>query len=350
MMLLSLLFCLVSPAQENRMYKIFQFPPDRIPRIDGSADDWDMVPSGYTVGMDRLWDDSKKHEQADSANLDVQVTIGWVRGMNRLYVLYQAYDDYWDFSRPGLHNDTFELIVDGDRSGGPFIDRFHWDKNMSPMEAYLSFHGVHAQNYHMFTPAGGKDWALVWGSQPWIKELPWANAAYGYDFRPGESGKLILECWITPFDYAGNDPSRAVESLLVEDKEVGLCWAVIDYDSVDKEGNNGFWNLSPEHTMYGNASFALPFRLMPLEKQFRNPVEARWDFQVVDMNRRLVVFTDRSVGKIDSWKWDFGDGCGSIEQHPVHAYAQPGKYTVVLWVEGPEGGSRFSRVWDVAVK
>ncbi len=45
------------------------------------------------------------------------------------------------------------------------------------MDAYFSFHGVHAQNYHIFTPALGKDWALAWGSQPWIKDLPYANAA-----------------------------------------------------------------------------------------------------------------------------------------------------------------------------
>ena len=26
------------------VYKVFQFPADKIPRIDGKTDDWDMVP------------------------------------------------------------------------------------------------------------------------------------------------------------------------------------------------------------------------------------------------------------------------------------------------------------------
>jgi len=337
-------------AQDKRSYKIFQFPADQIPRIDGNVDDWDIVPDNYVVGMDQLWEDSGKHEKAEPQNLDVKVKVGWVKGMDRLYFLYEAYDDYWDFSLPGLHNDTFELVVDAEQSGGPFIDRFHPNKDLNIMDAYFSYHGVHAQNYHIFTPAEGKDWTLLWGSQPWIKELPYANAVCEYNFKPGESGKLTLEFWITPFDYAGNDPSRAVKSILTENKNVGLCWAIIDYDDVNKESNNGFWNLSKEHTMYGNASYFLPFKLMPLEDRFKKQIEADWSFKVVDMNRRIVAFIDQSEGKVNSWKWDFGDGSTSEEQNPVHQYKDAGKYVVVLWVEGPAGKSRHSKVWDVAVK
>jgi hypothetical protein len=39
-------------------------------------------------------------------------------------------------------------------------------------------HGVHAQNYHIMTPALGKDWALAWGCNSYVKNLPYANAAY----------------------------------------------------------------------------------------------------------------------------------------------------------------------------
>ncbi len=337
-------------SQENRSFKIFQFPANKIPTIDGNSDDWKLVPESYKVGMDQLWDDSGKQPKADSKNLDVSVKVAWVKGLNRLYFLYEAYDDYWDFSLTGLHNDIFELTVDGDQSGGPFIDRFHPNKTLSPMDAYFSFHGVHAQNYHIFTPSEGKDWALVWGSQPWIKELPYANAATQYNFKPGESGKLTLEFWITPFDYAGNDPKRAVESILEENKNIGLSWAVIDYDDVNNEKNNGFWNLSKEHTMYGNASYSLPFKLMPLEAQFKKGIAAKWVFNVVDMDRRMVAFIDKSEGEIKSWKWDFGDGTTSVKQNPIHQYAAAGKYIVVLDIEGPKGKSRLSKVWDVAVK
>jgi hypothetical protein len=359
------LFCLLmfiylsvafSFAQDSRTFKVFQFPPNKIPSIDGKANDWDLVGEEYVVGMDQLTDTraSGAHKVHNPKDLDVKVKVGWVKGMNRLYFLYEAYDNYWDFSLPDLHNDIFELVVDGDRSGGPFISPFHVFKDLDPMEAYFSFQGTHAQNYHIYTPAVGKEWAFVWGSQSWIKNLPYANAASDYKFTPGDSGKFTLEFWITPFDYAGHEgPSRAIESVMTENKTIGLSWAVIDYDNVNTIGNhnnNGFWTLGKERKMYGDASFLRPFRLMPLESKFLKPIDAKWSFSVIDMSRRLVSFKDESIGEITSWKWDFGDGETSSEQHPIHVYDKQGMYVVVLWVEGPSGKSRMAKVWDVAVK
>ena len=350
-------------------FKVFQFPPNMIPRIDGNADDWLIVPDGYKIGTDQLWEDSGKNDKADPNNLDVIVRVGWIKGLNKLYFLYEAYDNYWDFSQTGLHNDTFEIVVDGDASGGPLIDKGHremWveeqvgpagvsaaeDDRISNDEANWAIHSVHAQNYHIFTPAEGKDWALAWGVVPWTKELPYSNAAYGYNFKPGEPGKLTLEFWITPFDYAGPEgPQRAVESVLQKDKIIGLSWAVIDYDNVNSgNNNNGFWNLSRQHRMYGNAWYLCAFRLMPLEEKFRKPIEAQWSFKIIDMDRKLVAFKDLSYGKITSWRWDFGDGSESTEQNPIHQYRRAGDYVVVLYVEGLEGNSRMSKVWDIHFK
>jgi hypothetical protein len=125
---------------------------------------------------------------------------------------------------------------------------------------------------------------------------------------------------------------------------------VIDYDDVNAEDDNGFWNLSEEPAMYGNADFLPSFRLMPLEPRFRKAIEAKWDFEILDMKQLKVYFSDASIGKITSWKWDFGDGTTSAEQSPVHQYKMPGKYIVTLWVEGPAGKSRCAKVWDVALK
>jgi len=339
-------------SQIDSTFKIFQFPADKIPRIDGNIDDWAMVPSTYIIGNEQLRDDNRKHLTLDTNNLNVKVRVGWVKGMNRLYFLYEAYDNYWDFSLPGLHHDIFEIVVDGDQSGGPLIEQFHPNPQLkNSWDAYFNFHGVQAQNYHIFTPALGEDWCLAWGSQPWIKELPWANAAYNYNFKPGEPGKLILEFYITPFDYAGPEgPVRAVESVLRENRNIGLCWAIIDFDDVNAKGNNGFWNLSDKHTMYGNASQLRTFKLMPLEPQFAKKIDAKWSFILLSMARREVSFQDESTGNITSWKWDFGDGKFSTEQNPIHKYENAGRYVVILNIEGPDGKSQRAKVWDVAVK
>ncbi|HVU36373.1 MAG TPA: PKD domain-containing protein [Opitutaceae bacterium] len=351
----------------NTTFKVFQFPRDRIPRIDGDTSDWDIVPDSYAIHMDQFVDDTKKHAAPDPKTLDVKVRVGWVKGLNRLYFLYEADDNYWDFAQPGLHNDTFELVVDGDASGGPLIDKGHkefWtpehvgaaaarpDDRISVDDAHWAIHGVQAQNYHIFTPAAGKDWCMAWSSASWIREFPWANSACRYHFKPGEPGHLVLEFWITPFDYAGPEgPQRAVESMLRENKLIGLGMIVIDYDDVNARHNDGFWNLSRHHTAYGDASELCAFRLMPFEPRFLPPLEARWSFQVVDMDRRLVAFKDESVGDIKSWQWDFGDGATSTERNPLHTYRKPGNYVTVLQVTGADGTtSRWSKVWAVQLR
>jgi hypothetical protein len=55
-----------------------------------------------------------------------------------------------------------------------------------------------------------------------------------------------------------------------------------------------------------------------------------------------VSFSDRSVGSITSWSWDFGDGTTSTLQNPTHTYTEEDKYTVSLTVLGPDGSDTFT--------
>ena len=46
---------------------------------------------------------------------------------------------------------------------------------------------------------------------------------------------------------------------------------------------------------------------------------------------KTLVFTDTSSGGTAvQWLWDFGDGTTSTDQNPVHAYREPGTYTVTV--------------------
>ncbi len=331
-------------------FRIFQFPANQIPRIDGKTDDWALVPPSYVIGSDQL-KDTVNNTPRDKKDLDVTVKVGWVKGLNRLYFLYEASDNYWDFRHRDLHNDIFEVVVDGDLSGGPFIKQKHPVKGYDPNEAHFTFHGIHAQNYHIFTPGEGKDWAMVWGCQPWIKNLPYANAAYDYTFKPGQSGKLTLEFYITPFDYAAYEgPVRSVESKLWENKVIGLSWSILDYDDENNPKYRAFWNLSHKTSMYGDASDLVAFRLMPIEASLRRPLEVDWTFQVIDPDRRLVAFQDATHGPVTFYRWEFGDGQTSTDRHPQHVYAKPGEYVVTLNVEGPAGKDRRTKVWDVVLR
>jgi uncharacterized membrane protein len=109
-------------------------------------------------------------------------------------------------------------------------------------------------------------------------------------------------------------------------------------------------NLAHESRMVFDATFINIFRLMPLESSFREPIRADWSFVELDRGQRWIQFKDESIGKIEKWHWDFGDGNTSQEQHPSHHYGKGGEWTVALTVIGPEGKSIKSKVWDVTTK
>ena len=44
-------------------FKVFQFPADMIPRIDGKDDDWAMVPDSYAITLADMHDD-RRHQYA----------------------------------------------------------------------------------------------------------------------------------------------------------------------------------------------------------------------------------------------------------------------------------------------
>ena len=349
----AILFISVNPAlgleRPDVEFKVFQFPRNMIPSMDGDFSDWDIVPDDHIIPGSDLYD-YETEQPAVKGDLNVNVKVGWVNGLNRLYFLVEFNDDIVWLKDNSLHNDIFELVVDGDLSGGWLIKQENPNKGVVSVEdLHFSFHGVHAQNYHIFMPPGEKDWTMVWGCAQWIKDLPYANYAYSADVKQGESGTTMLEFWITPFDFAPYDtPASAIVSELKEDKVIGMSWAIIDYDSEGK--NDGFYNLSHSRRMYGNTSLLCAFRLLPLAEMYVDPIKADWTFTVPDLDRRLVAFKDMSIGTITSWHWDFGDEATSTEQHPLHTFEKPGEKTVVLTVTGPDGTDRFARVWDVVVK
>lgn len=343
-------FILISFSRPEKEFKIFQFPINQIPRIDGDFSDWDMVPDSWSIGLDELMDTEYGHgTDLDPADYNIEVKTGWVKGLNRLYFYIEAYDDYWDFDDPALGQDIFELVVDGNISGGPFIKQHNGNTNkLSISDLHFKGHGEHAQNYHIFTPVQNKEWVMIWGNQHWIKEFPWYNSASQFEFSHSESGVLKMEFWVTPFDHASPQGyNRSVVSELKENEIIGMSWCILDFDGKKCEA---FMNLAHNTKMIYDASYLCAFRLMPLEKEYRENLKADWEFIEIDRDQRWIQFIDRSEGDIDSWKWDFGDGTSSSEKSPAHKYDKAGEWTVVLTISGENGKSVKSKVWDVVTR
>ena len=60
-------------------FKVFQFPPNMIPKIDGDTSDWEMVTGCYIIGSEQLTDNKQQgkiKEKMDPEDLKVNVRVG----------------------------------------------------------------------------------------------------------------------------------------------------------------------------------------------------------------------------------------------------------------------------------
>ena len=61
-----------------------------------------------------------------------------------------------------------------------------------------------------------------------------------------------------------------------------------------------------------------------------------WEKQVISNDIPVIHFENTSQSGV-RWKWDLGDGSGSIESHPEHVYKKKGSYDVTLTTTNPMG-------------
>ena len=60
-----------------------------------------------------------------------------------------------------------------------------------------------------------------------------------------------------------------------------------------------------------------------------------------------VQFTDTSRNTVTSWLWNFGDGTVDTAQNPIHPFAKPGFYKVILTVGNSAGSGKASRTVSI---
>jgi PKD repeat protein len=124
--------------------------------------------------------------------------------------------------------------------------------------------------------------------------------------------------FITHYDSAFGGNASGVYKFEIDDD-----WSLDTEDDVDS-----YVTPQTQHFVYGDATgyiHSLLIALVPAAGFSGTPTSG---------TRNLgVTFADESTGGAAiSWLWDFGDGDTSVEQNPVHTFAEPGKYDVSLTV------------------
>jgi hypothetical protein len=214
-----------------RTHRIVRFAPDAVPTIDADGADWAGIPKDYWITV------KDQHTTGDGKGADdLQVVMGYCPEKGRLYVLVKVKDNYLKASRKRapkadpyypFHDDIFEIVVDADTTGGNFV-RF----KKKPGATSRPLTGCHTQNYHIYLigPPGPKH-VWLWGDQHWLTAEPYARFAHKMTGTLGGPGTVVLEVYITPFNYAHRaGPEHSAVAPLVPGEKIGVGWLRLDED------------------------------------------------------------------------------------------------------------------------
>ena len=192
---------------------------------DGTTEDWE------NLGMPALlfsWDFN--HEQGEPVTY-FQVRMVYHAAGSRIYVAVEWEDSYY-----GPRDGVVDIRIDGDASGGEYL----LESDCCETEAeWKDRNNRHAQQYVAFFAPDGTSSLWHPGAAQWTLEPPYAEIG-GVREVNGESGRMLLEFYVTIFDeLVWDDPEASVRSQWPTGLREGLHPIGIDLvlPDYDPEGN-----------------------------------------------------------------------------------------------------------------
>ena len=251
-----------SAAHLEDIFFIVQFPDEAVPTIDGNHADWEIVPTNpYTIGNDKIYDPSQRHEAArgelDASNINIRHRVGWNDTFNKLYFATEVFDNFHKTNRedPGkfFKDDAWEVNVNADHTdqeaqNQDVANGFAWKFAVPPIENAFFF----------FRP--GDLAGLTWQ----VPGTQYTDFAYTFTGEEFGEGTYFYELAVTPFLSMPLDEASSLDGLVVADLEEGETIHVqIDISDPDDDaptGNviKGFWSTEPgPYSGAGNTDFVL---------------------------------------------------------------------------------------------
>jgi len=273
-----LMLCTTASAYVGAvMHPIYELPTADLPDLhDGTLADWEAVLPGASVTHDDFvaWSDVGDGAPVDPGDLAYQVFLAWHGSSQRVYAAIERVDDVYvnDYEGGGSANvwrhDGFELMVDGDHSGGEYQGFMNSD--LTSEELRLAAQSQ-AQHYSAVPEAAdGHLLALFELSGPHtaaermpLTLPPYADAGgFVLAGSPSISG---IEMYVTPFDALNVvNPGESRPSALYAEKIIGFHIAIPDFDT-EPSKYHGFYTLSGEPATWRYAERFVDGVLLPCE-------------------------------------------------------------------------------------
>ena len=135
-----------SHVPEGLIFGAWNWPTSHLPNLDGDISEWDVLPSELwlEINGDLFAVDDGSGKPVDTSDLWFRFAMGWNDELDRIYYVYDRYDNVWDRDAGGVgccgQDDSIEVGLDADHSGDWF-----WSQEGQTEEEALRTRGRQAQ-------------------------------------------------------------------------------------------------------------------------------------------------------------------------------------------------------------
>ena len=259
------------------MYPIYELSTSDLPDIhDGTLEDWEEAVPGPSLTHDDFSSHADVGDGApvNPADLAYRVYMAWNGSSQRLFAAIERVDDVYVNGYEGGGStdvwkyDGFELLVDGDHSGGQYNGFSDTDYTTDERrQMTLS----QAQQYAVAGEAADGQLAVLFdltgvytrAERMQIASPPFADAGvYALEGSPSLSW---IEMYVTPFDALDVvNPELSQRSQLYADKIIGFQISIPDFDA-EPGDYHGFYTLAGQTQTWKFAERFVDGLLLPCE-------------------------------------------------------------------------------------
>ena len=259
----------------DRLFLAFQWPDKAMPVIDGKLDEWSIVPEVYVIKPEDTHE-ALYSNPVDKADLDFRGIVGYNVSSDKVIMATQVFDDIHERNNtdPGQCNcsdDNFEMWIDGDHAGDPYVAEYGTAAGASDAERERATNSTEQWWSIAVPPVGDRD-VQSGNTGQWQGKPPYFN--FAWSFKGDEFGEstyyyeMAFTMW-DDLDHSGASTSKVTQ--IKEGNIFGLNWIISDYDGVKAQHVNadgttnydGYWITGGPCCDGVNAS---DFLLAPLEE------------------------------------------------------------------------------------
>ncbi len=268
---------------EGRVFGVFQWPSNNLPVLDGDISEWDAVPDELWIDLDdpdMVAGEGDVGREKDRSDIYFRFAMGWNDETDRLYYVYDRYDDVWDRDGGGIgccgQDDSIEIGVDADHAGGWFHSGGAGISGDLTDEENALYNGGSSQTSHYRWPTLAPfGWSWFWMSNStWHGNEPHQCCEDSFNLDGAHGGEANFQAeWYTVAwdDFNYNGPELSVPHDFVELDVIGAGLQIVDNDNGPEDAEDTTpwtvkWSLGGASDVFGNAGSFADFVLMPLDE------------------------------------------------------------------------------------